>query len=72
MDEFDARGFVMGIWERRDFMEEVRKITGVTAEHLGWMSEVLWTQEQDLGCPWWDFSDDEMEIVLTQLRASTN
>jgi hypothetical protein len=68
----DARGFVMNMWARRDFMDEVRTIVGVTTDELGWMSEVLVTQERDLGCPWWEFTHEEVELVLTQLRASAN
>ena len=72
MMEFDPRGFVMALYARRDFMLEVRKIVGVTTTELGWMSEVLQTQEQQLGRPWWEFTHEEIEMVLLQLRASAN
>ncbi len=71
-DQFDARTYVEAAYARRHFIAEVREITGVTAPGLGWLTDVLLAQEQDLGRRWWQFSHEDVEIVLAQLRASAN
>lgn len=66
---FNAREFVRGVVDRREFIEQVRQIAGVTADGVAWMNEVLDFQEQLVGRRWWQFTPDDIELVLHQLRA---
>ena len=69
-DEFNAREFVRGVVERREFIEQVRQIAGATgAPGVEWMHEALDFQEELLDRPWWQFTPDDIELVLYQLRA---
>ena len=67
--DFKPREFVKGAFERREFIEQVRQIAGVTAEGLDWIYEVLGFQEELVGKRWWQFTPDDIELVLHQLRA---
>jgi hypothetical protein len=39
--DFTPRELVKGVVERREFIEQVRQIAGVTAKGLDWIDEVL-------------------------------
>ncbi len=67
--KFNAREFVKGVVERREFIEQVKQITGVTAAGVEWMHEALDFYEQLVDRPWWQFTPDDIELVLHQLRA---
>jgi hypothetical protein len=67
--DFDGRQFIKNVFERQEFIEQVRQIADVTAKGLSWMDEVLWFQEQLVGRWWWQFTPDDIELVLYRLRA---
>lgn len=65
----NSREIVTGVVERQEFIEQMKQMVTVDTTGITWMNEVLEFQEQLVGKPWWQFTPDDIELLLQRLRA---